>query len=89
MGISNCRSVFTMKTYQSLDKKLEGDYSDDTDYLIRIVLDEQDEKLQLAEEMFSFLNDLTDPEMYGWAVSEEVRKKASELKKYLSVYVTD
>lgn len=78
-----------MKTYQSLDKKLEGDYSDDTDYLIRIILDEQDEKLQLAEEMFSFLKDLTDPEMYGWAVSEEVRKKASELKKYLSVYVTD
>ncbi len=78
-----------MKTYQSLDKKLEGDYSDDTDYLIRMVLDEQDEKLQLAEEMLSFLKDLTDPEMYGWAVSEEVRKKASALKKDLSVFVTD
>ena len=27
-----------------------------------------------------FLNDLTDPEMYGFAVSEEVRRRALELQ---------
>jgi len=28
----------------------------------------------------AFLSDLTDPEMYGFAVSEEVRRRALELQ---------
>jgi hypothetical protein len=31
------------------------------------------------EEVYSFLKNLLDPEMYGWSVTNEVRNKAREL----------
>lgn len=33
----------------------------------------------LPEEVYHFLKDLLDPEMYGYAVTEEVRNRAREL----------
>lgn len=76
-----------MTLYQQLDKNLTGDWSDDTDYLMRVCEDKQSEidlvkedAKCFAEDIINFLNDLTSPEMYGHAIPLEVRKRAVDLR---------
>jgi len=47
---------------------------------IAMQADSQRLSLQDWTRVRTFLSDLTDPEMYGFAVSEEVRRRALELQ---------
>jgi hypothetical protein len=86
-----------MSLYQQLDKELTGDWSDDTDYLMRVCEDRQAEVDQikedakvLADDMIRFLSDLVHPEMYGHIIPLEVRKRAVELRKSVETsYLVD
>lgn len=73
-----------------IQRNLTGDWSEDVNYLRAKVQDTCLEREQYKEDLDclktifkEFLNDLTDPEMYGWAVSTEVVKKASSLKTFV------
>lgn len=75
---------------KTIERNLTGHWSEDVDYLktkvqdIALERDEYKEAVDCLKSIFSeFLNDLTDPEMYGWAVSTEVVKKASSLKTFV------
>lgn len=91
------RKYYMLSLYQQLDKDLTGDWSEDTDYLMRVCEDKQSEidlvredAKVLAEDMIKFLNDLVHPEMYGHIIPLEVRKKAVELRKSVqSSYLVD
>ena len=82
--------IFDAEIDNTIEKNLTGDWREDVDYLkdkVQDVCCERDqykEDLDCLKTIFKeFLNDLTDPEMYGWAVSTEVVKKASSLKTYV------
>ena len=82
--------IFYKEVEQHIEKNLTGDWSEDVQYLREKVQDVCLEREQYKEDLDclktifrDFLNDLTDPEMYGWAVSTEVVKKASSLKTFV------
>lgn len=82
--------IFDTEIDAKIEKNLTGDWREDVDYLkdkvqdVCLERDQYKEDLDCLKTIFSeFLNDLTDPEMYGWAVSTEVVKKASSLKTYV------
>ena len=76
---------------KTIEHNLSGDWTDDVRYLkdkVQDICHERDQykdDLDCLKTIFKeFLNDLTDPEMYGWAVSTEVVKKASSLKTHVN-----
>ncbi len=82
--------IYDKELNDKIGKNLCGDWDEDVSYLrdkVQDVCCERDgykEDLDCLKTIFKeFLNDLTDPEMYGWAVSTEVVKKASSLKTYV------
>jgi hypothetical protein len=95
VGISNSGGMQIMIFDEEIDNKIEknltGDWREDVDYLrakvqdVCLERDQYKDDLDCLKTIFKeFLNDLTDPEMYGWAVSTEVVKKASSLKTYVN-----
>jgi hypothetical protein len=82
--------IFDTEIDNTIDKNLSGHWREDVDYLkdkvqdVCLERDQYKDDLDCLKTIFrDFLNDLTDPEMYGWAVSTEVVKKASSLKTYV------
>jgi hypothetical protein len=82
--------IFDEEIDTKIEKNLTGDWREDVDYLrgkvqdVCLERDQHKDDLDCLKTIFKeFLNDLTDPEMYGWAVSTEVVKKASSLKTYV------
>jgi hypothetical protein len=82
--------IFDTEIDNTIDKNLSGYWREDVDYLkdkvqdVCLERDQYKDDLDCLKTIFrDFLNDLTDPEMYGWAVSTEVVKKASSLKTYV------
>jgi hypothetical protein len=82
--------IFDTEIDNTIEKNLTGDWREDVDYLkskvqdVCLERDQYKDDLDCLKTIFrDFLNDLTDPEMYGWAVSTEVVKKASSLKTYV------
>jgi hypothetical protein len=83
--------IFDEEVEQTIEKNLTGDWREDVDYLrgkvqdVCLERDQYKDDLDCLKTIFrEFLQDLTDPEMYGWAVSTEVVKKASSLKTYVN-----
>jgi hypothetical protein len=82
--------IFGTEIDAKIEKNLTGYWGTDVAYLkdkvqdVCLERDQYKEDLDCLKTIFKeFLNDLTDPEMYGWAVSTEVVKKASSLKTYV------
>lgn len=82
--------IWDEEVNKQVQKNLCGDWDEDVSYLrdkVQDICHERDqykEDLDCLKTIFQeFLNDLTDPEMYGWAVSTEVVKKASSLKTFV------
>jgi hypothetical protein len=82
--------IFDEEVNKQIEKNLTGYWGTDVDYLkdkvqdVCLERDQYKDDLDCLKTIFKeFLNDLTDPEMYGWAVSTEVVKKASSLKTYV------
>jgi hypothetical protein len=82
--------IFDAEVNKQIEKNLCGDWDEDVSYLrgkvqdVCLERDQYKDDLDCLKTIFrDFLNDLTDPEMYGWAVSTEVVKKASSLKTYV------
>lgn len=79
-------------TERALDRDLTGIWRDDTDWLIQTVVEVEGDRVQaeedlkvIVDEVTEFLNDLTNPEVYGHAIPLEVRQRAVKLRAFIKI----